>query len=131
MPRTKPIETYPCTHYSALVRRVADSDEPFTVPCSRAQAASLRGEIHAWRRACEQDKDEARSLGVPVDSLRKVAFRIVGAGLEVIPERMLVGPGLIEAALGMKPLPAAEDPADAAQASLARLLQMGTPPTGD
>ncbi len=110
MPKTRSLVTYPNRQFIALVAKVLESGQPFTVPCSRAQAASLRGELYAWRRAAEEDRAEAAQLGVPVERLRDLAWRITDKGLETIPANMLVGPNLIEMALGGE-APALESPA--------------------
>lgn len=132
MPRTQPLDNYPIGHYNALVKRALDDNAPFLVPCSPAQAASIRGSLHAWRRACEADKARAAEAGVDVDRLRAWAVRIVAKGLEVIPASMLVGPGLIEAALGRKVDPVVDEARAKAEASLKALmaLQTGTPAEG-
>lgn len=81
----------------------------------------MRGELYAWRVACELDPGTARSLGVPVERLREVAFRIKASGLEVIHQSALMTPSLIEAALGTAPALVS-----VAQASLDRLRNMTT-----
>lgn len=127
MPRTRDLMTYPNRQFIALVKRVLESG-PLTVPCTRAEAASMRGEIYAWRRACEENRIEAMALGVPVDSLRELAFRINASGLEAILAADLRTPSLIEAALGGTPPIKTE-----AQRSLERFLAetKGQKPEGE
>lgn len=105
MPRTRALVTYANRQFIALAMKVIDSGQPFLVPCSRPQAASLQGELYAWRRSAEKDPEEAAQLGVPTQRLRDIAFRVTDKGLEAIPANMLVGPSLIEAALGEESAP--------------------------
>lgn len=121
MPRARALITYPNRQYIALIARVLESGEPFVVPCSRAQAASLRGELYAWRRSAEQDPGESHALSIPLDQLRDIAWRVTDAGLETIPASMLVGPGLIEMALGGA-APKIESPSDRALRELREKL---------
>lgn len=121
MPRTRALITYPNRQYLALIQRVLDTGQPFTVPCTRGQAASLRGELYAWRRAAEEDAGEARLIGLPVDRFRDLAWRITDKGLETIPTTMLVGPGLIDSALGVESVPL-ESPAARALKALSGLV---------
>lgn len=100
MARNRPFDTYPNEVYWALVQRVLETGEPFTVPCSRTQAASMRGELYAWRRACETDIGLATQYGVNVDKLRTVTWRIVEGGLQCCLTSSLPGPSLIAQALG-------------------------------
>jgi hypothetical protein len=120
MPRNRPIVTYPLPQFMALVTRILDGRGAVTIPCTPTQAASMRGELYAWRVACEQSPEEARSLGVPVERLREVAFRIRSLGLEVVHQSTLQTPALIEAALGTSP--ALVSPA---QKALDRLRSLG------
>jgi hypothetical protein len=120
MTRRRPLITYHNADYWALVTRVLASGERFTIPCTRAQAASLRGELYAWRVACEKAPAEARDLGIDPDRLREVAWTIDGTGLITLPVGELVGPGLIRAALGTDP----DTPASKAAAALANLKGM-------
>lgn len=100
MPRTRDLITYPNQQFLALVRRVLSTREPFLVPCLPSAAASMRGSIHAWRRACEVQSPKAEAMGIPVGELRRVAFRIVPEGLEAFLAETLQTPSLIDAALG-------------------------------
>jgi len=129
MPRTRALVTYSNRQFIALCEKVLASGEPFTVPCSRAQAASLRGELYAWRRAAEADPSDALALGVPWERLRDLAWRITDAGLETIPANMLVGPNLIELALGGA-VPPLESPAMKALKALQANLAGEEPPSG-
>lgn len=113
MPRARSLETYPIAHYLGVFRRVVEGGGAFLIPCTRAQAAALRGEIYAFRRAAETNPQAAALAGVDLGLLRAVAFRIADTGLEAIPVAELWGPKLIEQALGQAP-PAMEDPAKAA-----------------
>lgn len=100
MPRIRTIVAYPLQQFIALYQRVIDTQQPFVVPCTRPQAASMRGELYAFRRACEGSPGEAEGLGVKVTNLRLVSFRITDAGLECLLGSSLASPSLIEAALG-------------------------------
>jgi hypothetical protein len=96
----------------ALYTKVAETRERVLIPCTVTQAASLRGDLYAFRRAAENDLTKAQQLGIDVPGLRDVAFRVVkGEGLEAIHQSTLLGPGLIEAALGGN-LPPVEGPAE-------------------
>lgn len=121
MPRVRPLETYPYRQYMAVFTKVAASRQAFVIPCTRPQAASLRGDLYAFRRACETQAGQAQAMGIEVDTLRDVAFRIVPDGLEACHQSQLVGPSLIEAALG------AEAPVikTAAQIALEKIQAMG------
>jgi hypothetical protein len=122
MPRQRPLATYPLQQYLALFAKVATTREAVLIPCTPPQAASLRGELYAFRRAAEHAPGEAEALGINLQHLREVAFRLPkeGTGLEALHQSALVGPKLIEAALGgTAPV---ETPA---QASLRRLREMG------
>ena len=122
MARTKSIATYPNAAFYALVQRVLN-DRTFLVPCNASQAASMRGELYAWRRSCELAPDEARRIGVDPDKLRQVAFRISDAGMTGVLAEDLVTPKLIAGALGtIPPLPTA------ASQALARLRAAGVAP---
>ena len=127
MSRTRPLASYPSAHYLALFQRA-----PITVPATKTQAASLRGEIYAWRRACEREPGEAALLGVDVNALRDITLRIGETGLEVLPLSALPSIGLIEAALGVKPT--RTDPAVEALARMQAALRTEptiTPEGGD
>lgn len=120
MPRTKPLDAYPNAHYSALIAKVADGGL-FTVPCTRPQAASLRGELYAWRRACQAAPDEAADLGVNVALLAAIGWRITDAGLETYHVAELQSAKLITAALGGEPLAQPTGAAAALQGLMKRL----------
>lgn len=100
MPRTRDLVTYPNQQFLALVRRVLDTREPFLVACLPSAAASMRGSLHAWRRACEVQQGKAEAMGIPVGELRRVAFRITPEGLQAFLAETLQTPSLIDAALG-------------------------------
>lgn len=119
MARTRPLETYPNRYLMAALRKGLSS--PFLVPCTQTEAASLRGEFNAWRRAVEQEPEAALAHGLTreeITSMREVTFKVKPTGLEICPLNHLPSVRLIEAALG--PLPAAVAPDPAAEA-LARL----------
>lgn len=120
MPRARPLDSYPSKYYIALFRKVIEEDKPFKVPCSRTQAASLRGELYSWRNAAESSRDEATSTGIDLTILRKVSMKIEDDGLVVLPTSHLMGPSLIIAALGGEP----SDLETEAQAALKRLQSM-------
>ena len=103
MPRTRSLETYANRQFLALVKRTIALNAPVLIPCTRPQAASMRGEMHAWRRAAEGNPDSARHYGIDLDMLRQVALRITAEGMECIPQSLLVTPSLIENALGPMP----------------------------
>lgn len=112
MPRTRALETYPNRQFRALALRVLDTGQPFIVGCSRPQAASMRGELYAWRRACEANPVDAEMLQIPVARLRELAFRVTDKGLEAIMADTLQTPSLIDAALGgTEPILSAADEA--------------------
>jgi hypothetical protein len=121
MPRVRPLETYPYRQFMAVFTKVAASREPFLIPCTRPQAASLRGELYAFRRACEGQPGAAQAMGIELDTLRDVAFRIVADGLEACHQSALVGPSLIERALGAEAPPMKT----AAQIALDKIKAMG------
>jgi len=120
--RTRPLATYPSAHFLALIERA-----PITVPATKTQAASLRGEIYAWRRACEQSPGEASLLGVNPAVLRDIILRIGEHGLEVLPMNELPSIKLIESALGTAP--ARVDPAAEALARMQSALRTEPTPT--
>lgn len=120
MPRTKPLDAYPNTHYLALVAKVADGGT-FVVGCTRPQAASLRGELYAWRRACQADPAAAAQLGINVALLDAIGWRIKDEGLETYHVATLQSAKLIERALGGLPDPEVSSPAKALAGVLARL----------
>jgi hypothetical protein len=88
---------------------------------AKTKAATLRGEIYAWRRAAEKAPLAAGQLGIDLNEIRRVAFRITDEGLEAIPETLLAGPAAIEAALG--PVPPLTTAASPAEVALQRLRQ--------
>jgi hypothetical protein len=117
MARLRPLDSYPNAQFSALVRRVLEAQAPVMIPASPAQAASLRGEIYAWRRAIERSPQEAFALNLPtVAEGREVAYRITGEGMEAVLASTLVNPQLIEAVLG--PTALGPTPAEKALAAL-------------
>ena len=119
MPRTRSLETYPNQAFYALVLRIL-AERTFRVPCTKPQAASMRGEIYAWRRACAASPGAASLLGIDPAKLREVAFRIDDEGLLGILAADLQTPSLIASALGGVPhVPSA------AQAALERLRAAG------
>lgn len=120
MPRTKPLDAYPNAHYSALVARVSGGGT-FTVPCTRPQAASLRGELYAWRRAAQAEPTEAAQLGINVQLLAAIGWRITDAGLETYHVAELQSAKLIEAALGQAPQQQESDAAKALAGLMSRL----------
>lgn len=127
MPRARPLETYPLRQFVALYTKVAETRERVLIPCTVTQAASLRGDLYAFRRAAEKDRSKADELGVDVNLLRDVAFRIVqGQGLEAIHQSTLTGPSLIEAALGGD-LPPIEGPAERSLRLFKEKLAKGLP----
>ena len=119
MPRTRPLDSYPNAEFWALVQRARH--EPFLVPCTRPQAASMRGEIYAWRRAVERDPADAASFGIDAAVLRGMAWKITDQGLITMPHTQLQAPSLIAAALG-GPVPPLRS---AAEVSLERLRALG------
>lgn len=124
MTKARPLSTYPNAHYLALIARVRESGAPFLVPCTPPQAASLRGELYAWRRACLARPDEAQAEGIDPDILATITWRIRPDGLETTPVAALPGPALIEQALGHPPETAEAKAAEA----LARLrANLGEP----
>lgn len=100
MPRAKPIEAYPLPSFMGLYTRIATTRESLIIPCTPPQAASMRGELYAFRRACEMSPAAAQSLGVDVAILREVSFRVKPEGLEACHQSTLTTPSLINAALG-------------------------------
>lgn len=117
MPRTRNLETYANRQYLALIqamlsRRANGDDSGQLVPCSRTQASSLRGEMYAWRRACESTHEQAATYGIDSFALREFALQVTNEGLLCVHQSTLVGPALIEAALGKLP-PASSPSADA------------------
>lgn len=126
MPRTRSLETYPNQAFWALIQRII-AEGGFTVPCSRSQAASMRGEIYAWRRACEGGQERATQFGINVGKLREVAFRIDDTGLVGVLASELMTPSLITNALGGN-LPALKS---AAQQALDRMREAGLVPLGE
>lgn len=121
MTRARPILSYHHQQYMALVSKVLSERKPFIAPCTATQAASLRGELYAWRRACEQSPDEARALGVDPDKLREVGWRIRPTGLETCLSSDFEGPRIIEQALGGT-LPPMQSPAAEALKALQEKL---------
>lgn len=117
MSRPKPLLAYPNRQFVALVQKVIETDDIFVVPCTRAQAASIRGELYAWRIAAESNPREAEALGVPIRELREISVKITSQGLEIIPARMVQNASLIEAALGNR-VPPLETPAAVALRNL-------------
>lgn len=117
MARLRPLDSYPNAQFAALVKRVLETQAPVLIPASPAQAASLRGEIYAWRRAIEREPQAAFALGLPtVAEGREVAYRITKEGMEVVLASTLVNPQLIEAVLG--PVTPGPTPAELALARL-------------
>lgn len=121
MPRTRSLETYPNREFWALVQRILSQPDPFIVPCTRPQAASVRGELYAWRRACEAAPLQAAQYGIDSQQLREVAFRVKDEGLEGISASLLQNASLILSALG--DIGAA--PKSASQQALDNLRAMG------
>lgn len=100
MPRAKQLETYPNNAFWAVVSRVLGTGKEFLIPCTKAQAASMRGELYAWRRACESAPEKAEQLGITPSQLRNVAYRISDTGMTALPAEQLQTAGLIAQALG-------------------------------
>ena len=124
MARAKSITSYPNSAFYALVQRVL-SDRTFMVPCTKPQAASMRGELYAWRRACELAPAEAERIGIRLEDLRLVAFKVGDQGMTCILAEDLVTPRLIAGALGG--IPGLQS---AASLALDRLRAAGLAPTG-
>lgn len=124
MPRARFIDTYPNREFMALVEKIVSLNGPFLIPCTQAQAASMRGELYAWRRSAKANPEHALSLGVDADKLYQVAFRISDDGLTGLPSTMLQTPSLILSALNGE-APALTNPAKEA---LKRLQAMGIKP---
>jgi len=96
---------------------------------SKSKAATLRGEIYAWRRTAEKEPPTAIALGIDLNLIRRVALRIGDEGLEVVPESSLAGPAAIVAALGpIAPLTPLPTPADASLERLKAALGQGERP---
>ena len=125
MPRTRSLETYPNREFWALCQRILEAPVPFQVPCTRPQAASMRGELYAWRRAAEAQPTQAAGYGIDVFKLRNVAFRVNDRGLEGISASLLQTPSLILSALGMSPTQASLSPSEQALANLRKLTGEG------
>lgn len=126
MPRTRPLDSYPNAEFSALIREVLRTGAPVQVPCTRLQAASLRGEMYAWRRAVDREPIAAELIGCPtVAEARSIAFRINDFGMEAIPASTLQNPSLIIQALGT--IPPLISPV---QAALERLRGLTSPEQG-
>lgn len=102
MARARPLDTYPLPQFVALYLRVATNREVITIPCTPTQAATMRGELYAFRRAAESNPQAARDLGIPLEYLRDVAFRIKPEGLEALHQSQMQTPRLIEMALGLE-----------------------------
>jgi len=119
MPRTRSLETYPNQAFWALVQRIV-AERTFLIPCTQAQAASMRGEIYAWRRACEAAPEAAARLGIDTGQLRLTAFRIGAEGMTGMLAADLQTPSLIASALGGLP-----QQRTAAQQALDRLREAG------
>lgn len=126
MTRARPLLTYHHQQYMALVNKVLNENTAFLAPCTATQAASLRGELYAWRRACELAPSEARALGVEPEKLRLIGWRIKPGGLETCLAADFDGPRIIEQALGGN-LPDLASPA--AQALAALQANLGKEPS--
>lgn len=111
MPRSRDLSAYPIEHYWQLCKRVIDTQESFVVPCERTQALALRGELYAFRRACQANETQSRIRGIDVQAMNGISFRPHEQGLECLPTAQLAGPKLIEAALGKAITPQGADPA--------------------
>ena len=104
MARQKPIEAYPLAQFILLYRRASDSgQEDIVIPCTTTQAASMRGELYAFRKACREGREEAERLGVPVELLEQVTFRIGAKGLIATRSENMQTARLIQEALGEAP----------------------------
>jgi hypothetical protein len=98
--KRKPLTAYPLAQFEALFARVVETGESLLIPCTPTQAASLRGELYAYRSACQADPSGAERLGIRGINHYAVALRTTPHGLEVLLASALPGPALIEAALG-------------------------------
>lgn len=83
----------------------------------------MRGELYAWRRACESAPAEAERIGINTALLRLVAFKVGENGMTGILTEDLVTPRLIGDALG--PIPTMQS---AASQALDRLRAAGVVP---
>jgi hypothetical protein len=130
MPRERTLVAYHNAHYMALVRQTLARRQPILVKLpNQAAAATMRGELYAWRRVAEKNPVAAEKLGVDLELLRQVAFRIKPEGLECLPTSFLPGPGAIEAALGQA-VEAALAPEGQALEELKKKLGLGAPQDG-
>lgn len=125
MPRTRQLETYPNPAFWALFDRVLSTQLPVTVPCTRTQALSMRGEIYAWRRAAEAAPEQAAQLGITASRLREVALQISHEGLVAVLSSSLATASLISDALGGVP-----KMTNASTQALERLKALGLAPEG-
>lgn len=123
MPRAKTLNAYPTAHYMALIRRAHTTNQAIVVPLTRPQAATLRGELYAWRRAAEANPIQAQQMGIDLTMVRRVAFRIGDEGLSALPESLLAGPAAIEKVLGaIESIVAVPPPATPESEALQRLV---------
>lgn len=134
MPKTRSLIDYPTDDYGPAFMVVANTKVALAIPCPDGkQAASLRGDLYAFKRACGANIVKARLLGIDADAIQKVKIRINTEGLELYHVEDAPGVASIREALarlGVPVLPVAspvnlgEAQARAmdVEASIARLL---------
>lgn len=125
MPRERQLASYANDHYMQLIRAVVRDGQSVLVKLTQGQAATLRGEIYAWRRVAEKSPIDAVQRGIDIDMIRRVAFRIGPDGLRAIPQSELTGPSAIEAAIGE--IEQTLTPANQALNRLKNLVQVEAP----
>lgn len=101
MPKTRLITDYPYETYGRLLMTIARTKEAQTIPAATgALAASLRGDLYAFRRAVEGNRTRALSLGIDPELLARVKIKIVQEGVRIHHVEDQPGVRAIEALLG-------------------------------
>ena len=78
MPKTRSIADYPHEAYGRILTAVARTKESQTIPCrTPMEAAALRGDLYAFRRATQGAVTKAHTMGIDPDLIAKVKIQVV------------------------------------------------------
>lgn len=129
MPKARPLTAYPISRYWAVFSRGARA--PLAIPLTGKEAATLRADLYAFRRAAEAAPDLAAQYGVDVSVLRQVTLTISSEGLVAHP--LVESPIIRKLDEVLGNLPETTSPAKEAEAALQRLMNTlkPSPDAGD
>ena len=84
MPKTRTLTDYPYEAFGRLLMMVANTREAQTLPCPTGmEAASIRGDLYAFRRAARGNITKALHYGIDPDLIERVKIKVVPEGLRL------------------------------------------------